>query len=318
MRLYLSTVVLTLAWFSALNAAGSALAWIVAALARRRTAADGRRFSAQLLFTLRMLPLAVAVLFAIAIFMPVHWEYESREGAEYFGALLWGLAFLAVVLTGTSMIRVTTALRACRRLQKAWRVRAGEGRRIVSDVAMPGLSLTGIFRTTIVVGRPVREALTREELEVALAHEVAHRQARDNLKRFAMFASPDLFGYTAAARWVEHQWNAEVECLADASAVQGDPSRATHLASALIKVARLAGAAARTPAMAVWSTFYEQALLEIRVRRLVDGTAHPRHASRFLPAALLAVTGITIYGAWLTDLPRTMHFVTEALVRLLP
>jgi hypothetical protein len=70
--------------------------------------------------------------------------------------------------------------------------------------------------------------------------------------------------------------------------------------------------------MAVWSTFYEQALLETRVRRLVDGPAHPEHASRFLPAALLAVTGITIYGAWLTDLPRTMHFVTEALVRLLP
>ena len=301
MRLYLSTVVLTLAWFSAINAAGSGLAWIVASRASRRSAADGRRFSAQRLFALRMLPLAVAVVFTVGIFMPVHWEYQSRDGVEYFGALLYGLAFLAVILTGASAIRVVTALGACRRLQKGWRGRGGEGQRIVTDVAMPGLSLTGIFRTTIVVGRPVRDALTREELEVALAHEVAHRQAWDNLKRFAIFASPDFFGYTAAGRWVERQWNAEVECLADTSAVQGDASRATHLASALVKVARLAGAAARTPAMAVWSTFYEQALLEIRVRRLVDGTASPGHASERLPAALLVVTALAVYGAWMTD-----------------
>jgi hypothetical protein len=318
MRLYLSTVVLTLVWFAVVNAAFSAVTWLAAGHAHRRSARPVGRPGAQLLLALRMLPLAASLLFAVGMFLPAHWISEAREGSEYFGALLYGLALLAVGLIGGSAIRVLAAVRACRRLQRAWRDQREDARRIVDDVAMPGVSLAGIFRTTIVVGRPVRDVLTCDELEVALAHEIAHRQSWDNLKRFAIFASPDFFGYTSAARRLEQQWSGEVECQADAQAVRGDVSRATHLASALVKVARLAGAATRPPAMALWSTFYEQRLLEVRVRRLVDGTASPARPSRLLPAGLLAVATLIVCGAWLADLPRTIHFVTEGLVRVLP
>jgi hypothetical protein len=317
-RLYLSAVVLTLAWFSAINAAASLLIWLTSRFANGRSTARAGCQTAQLFFALRMLPLAASIVFAFGLFLPVHWIYEAREGSESFGALLYGLALLGVALISGSAVRTFTALRACRRLRLTWSGQVENVERIVDDTAMPGMWLAGVVRTTIVVGRPVREVLTHEELEVALAHEIAHRQSWDNLKRFAMFASPDFFRYTRAARQLEQQWSAEVECVADAWAVAGNASRAADLASALIKVARLAGAATRVPAVPIWSTFYERALLELRVRRLVDGTVAPARVSPLLPAGLLMLVTLTLTGAWVADLPRTVHVMTEALVRFLP
>jgi hypothetical protein len=314
MRLSLSSALLTLAWFSVVNAAASSLVWLAV---RRRLAAGGRP-GAGTLFALRMAPLAASILFTLGIFLPVHWAYEPRDGAESFGALVWGLALFAAVLIGGRARRVYVALQACRRLRSTWRDQIRGTRLVVDDSALPGMSLAGILRTTIVVGRPVREALTHEELEVALAHENAHRQSWDNLKRFAIFASPDLFGFTAAARHLEQRWSAEVECQADAAAAAGDASRAANLASALVKVARLAGAASRMPATPLWSTFYEKPLLELRVRRLVDGTAVSPPGSGLPLPGLLALGTLTVCGVWVADLPRQLHVMTEALVRLLP
>ena len=154
---------------------------------------------------------------------------------------------------------------------------------------------------------------------MALAHEVAHRQSWDNVKRFAMFASPDVLRFTRAAGDLEQGWCAEAECLADARAVDGDASRAANLASALVKVARLA--TGRTEALLagpLWSTFYEEGLLELRVRRLVDGPVVAPRSSWLLFVGSMAATLGTIALAWLADVPRTVHFLTESLVQLLP
>jgi len=263
-RLYLSATVLTLAWFGAMNAVGSLAAWAAFETVRRRAAATGRAPGAQVLFAIRMAPVVVAALFAFGVFLPVHLADESREGTEYFGVLWYALAALSVLLVGQSTVRTVGALRACRALRRSWQTTAA----LVEDPGMPGMSLAGIFRTTILVGRPVREALSGDELEVSLAHELAHQHARDNAKRFAMFASPDVFSVTGASRRLERMWNAAVECEADAVAVNGDPARAANLASALLKVARLAGASTPAPGSPLWSTFYQRALLEVRVRRL--------------------------------------------------
>ena len=235
MRLLVSTLVLTLAWFSALNILSSLLVWLIAGGLRR-----GQSFvrpSAQWLFALRVAPFLVSSVFVIGVFLPVHLMFEGREGSEYFGALLWSGALLGVGLIGGSALRVVLAVRGYARLRRMWCGPAGERRPIVSDCEILGISLAGILHPTIVVGRRVREALTREELDVALAHEVAHWQSWDNVKRFAMFASPDVLRFTRAANDLEHGWRAEAECLADARAVDGDASRAVNLASALVKVA---------------------------------------------------------------------------------
>ena len=179
------------------------------------------------------------------------------------------------------------------------------------------MSLAGIFRTTIVVGRPVREALTDDELEVALAHERAHQQSRDNVKRFAMFALPDVFAFTGAARQLDGMWNAAVECEADAVAVDGDPARAANLASALLKVARLAGrprtcrprrSGAPSTSAHCWSC---ACAASWPARRSAD-------QSPLLPAALLVLLTTALCSAWMTGLPRAVHEMTEVLVSMLP
>ena len=115
MRLLVSTLVLTLAWFSALNIVSSLLVWLIAGGLRR-----GQSFvrpSAQWLFALRMAPFLISSVFAIGVFLPVHLMYEGREGSEYFGALLWSGALLAVGLIGGSALRVVLAPARLRQAQ---------------------------------------------------------------------------------------------------------------------------------------------------------------------------------------------------------
>jgi hypothetical protein len=317
MTLLVSTLVLTLAWFSALNIVSSLMVWLIAGGLRR-----GQSFvrpSAQWLFALRLAPFLISSVFAIGVFLPVHLMYEGREGSEYFGALLWSGALLAVGLIGGSAVRVVLALRGYGRLRRTWGRPVGGRCPIVSDCEILGISLAGILRPTIVVGRRVREALTREELDVALAHEVAHWQSWDNVKRFAMFASPDVLRFTRAAADLERGWCAEAECLADARAVDGDASLAVNLASALVKVARLATARSEAfLAGPLWSAFHQEGLLELRIRRLVDGPIVAPRSSWLLLVGSTAATLGTIALAYLADVPRAVHFLTEGLVQLLP
>ena len=316
MRLYLSATILTLAWFGVSNALASLGAW--AALGSiRRAAAAGRAPSATLLFAVRMAPIALATLFACGVFLPAHWADESREGTEYFGVLLYALAGLSLLIVWRSMVRTLRALRAFRALRHSWPRPVSGAAPVIDEDAMPGMTLAGVFRTTVLVGRPVREALSGDELEVAFAHEFAHQRSHDNIKRFAMFASPDFFSLTPAARELERMWNAAVECDADAVAVNGDAVRAANLASALVKVARLAGASTHVPASPLWSTFYQPSLLEVRVRRLVAGASVPPRSS-LLSTVLPVLLTVAVASAWMTGVPRAVHEMTELLVSLLP
>jgi beta-lactamase regulating signal transducer with metallopeptidase domain len=264
------------------------------------------------------MPSAIAGAFTHAVFLPIHWIYEGREGTEYFGALVWAVAVLALALLGASAFRVVGALSAFAQLKKTWIGPNDRRQPIVTDADMAGISLVGIVRTTIVIGTCVQESLTREELEVALAHEAAHRRGWDNAKRFAIFAAPDVLRFTRAGRELERRWSAEVECLADARAVERNDSRAANLASALLKVARLAANGPRVSAGPLWSTFYDEVLLETRVRRLVDGPVDAPRPSWTLVSMSLASAAMLLGAAWIAGVPGAVHFATENLVRLLP
>ena len=136
------------------------------------------------------------------------------------------------------------------------------------------------------VARPVVEAFTSDEMEVSLAHEVAHHDTHDNLKRLLVACSPDLLGIWPSGRALERRWRAAVEFAADDRAVDGEESRAVALASALIKVARLSPAAAATGSA---SAFYDGTLLAARIDRLLAsagdacGRRRPAHAVAGVP-----------------------------------
>ena len=317
MRLLVSSLVLGLAWFGAANLALSAVAWLAARIAARRTIALG---PGALLF-LRLLPASVATLFVTALFLPAHLTFEPVETAESFGVLLLALATLAAVVLGRSLCNVLQVIVSSIRIRRTIREGSLPGTDDDSAYELPGVggvSLAGVFRTRIIVGSAARDVLTAEELTLAIAHEEAHRCSRDNLKRCLMFCAPDVFGWSCAARQLEQQWRARAECLADSRAVAGDEQRAAHLAAALVKVARLT-AIPRSPLDSpVWSTFHEPTLLEARVRRLVSGAAIATPSSRFtvsMGGAVLIVSALFVSH---TGAALQVHRVTEALITLLP
>lgn len=314
MRLLLSTMLIGLAWFAAINLAGSIAAW----LAARHVLKPGRAISGTLLLILRLLPAGLATLLVAAVFVPAHLSFEPAESDERFGIILWTLAALGFGLIARSAYRLVRVSAAARRVRR-WRLvpvasTVGEAYEVTG---FPGVCLAGIVRTRILVGASARVTLTADELKLALAHEHAHRRALDNLKRCAMYCAPDVFGWSAAAAQVEERWRAEAERDADCRAVAGDERRAMHLASALVKVARL-GTAGNKLASPVWSTFNEPPLLEVRVRSLVSGASRPQPVRRIRQYAALGFAAMTAWAVWLADASHDIHVLTESFVAMLP
>jgi Zn-dependent protease with chaperone function len=306
-----NAVLLALAWFTALNAVLSALVW---SLAHRLSSA---RLPPGSLLALRLLPATASLLFVSGIFAPAHWRFEPRGGEESFGVGVHLLAAAGAVILARAVARAAAAWRAGRGLRACDglpRLEAAGGFEVFEVDGLAGVSLAGVVRPRILVGLAVRQALRREELEAALAHEVAHAASRDNWKRLAVFCAPDFFGHTAAARRLDAAWSAAAECEADAAAVRGDRGRAADLASALVKVARLEARALHSPA---WSTLHDEPLLAARVERLLctrlpAGPAPRRWLTPVMALGTLAGLAAGFLAAY------ELHLLTELLAHALP
>jgi Zn-dependent protease with chaperone function len=314
MRLVLSSVLLACFWFAVANLAASAIAWIAARIVETRERPD-----AGLLIGIRLMPAASAIFFTGVLFLPAHWVYEPSGSDEMFGTAMRLLAVLGAALVARGGWRTVRAISQDLQLASLTRQSATPLDAGAYQVrGIHGVSLAGVLQPRILVGTAAVEALTPAELDVAIAHEVAHQRSRDNLKRFLMHCAPDLFGWSLTARRIEARWQAESEREADARAVRGDERRAVVLASALVKVARLTrrpGAIVPSPA---WSAFHVPTLLEARVTRLVSGRLEAARGFqpswRALAAAALAIPA----AVWTFNLSYSLHLVTEALVSRLP
>jgi hypothetical protein len=315
MTLLMSSTLLGLAWFAAINLTVST----AVSLAVRELRQCKIQPRAGLWLTLRLLPATASAVFVFGVFLPAHLRYELPDTPETFGWFLYGLAALSLALGLRTLWRIVSAMHASRQLRRWSDARAVAG--VSHALELDGvavLSLAGIFRTTILLGRHVREALTAGELDVALAHETAHRRAFDNVKRFAMHCSPDFFGYTTACRRLEDEWRDCAECLADSRAARGDAKRALNLASALVKVARLSASSPRVLSAPMWMAFYDEPLIETRVRRLVSGPSVTIETSGPEPALATMLMLAACSIMWLAAFPHTLHRTTEVFVQLLP
>lgn len=316
----LFTVVLALAWFGAVNLALSAVvaaaAWLI-----NRELVSGR--APAVLLGLKLLPGAGALFFTFAIFLPAHWRFEPAGADESLGYTLGSFAALGAAALLLAAGRAWRDTRLTRMVERAWEGRATGPSRFVDGRlpvyclpdALPVISLAGVRRPRVFVARAVVESFLPEELDVSLAHELAHRDCRDNLKRVLVACSPDLLPLWASGRGLERHWRAAVEFAADARAVKGSEDRAVSLAAALLKVARLVPAAGAVPG----SGFYDGTLLWARIDRLLAPggsslTPQPSHAWS------LPLWGVTVFasilvaeGTWFG-----VHLATEGLVRLLP
>jgi hypothetical protein len=313
-KLFFSIALLGLAWFALVNVIASAAAWLGGRVLTRRDAP-----APSALLGVRLLPAVVAAAFVGLIFAPGHIRLEPNESEESFGVVIAVLALTGLAILGRSTWRMLQVMAAARRVRR-WlhlpiSTTAGNAWQVDG---FSGVSLAGIIRPRILIGSEARQLLTNEELEAAVAHEAAHRSAFDNVKRCVMFCAPDLFGWSATAQRLEEQWRAAAESQADTRAVHGDPGRAVHLASALVKIARIGTTPRAALHSPVWSTFHEPSLLEVRVRQLVAGS-RMRPTGLLMPSALLTFVAASFVAlVWVTDAAAGVHHLTEQLIEFLP
>jgi Zn-dependent protease with chaperone function len=271
---------------------------------------------ANLLFTLRMFPLAAAAVITAAFTVPSFLLLEPRAIDEPVGgiSLVLGLCGLAIGIFGAA--NVFLAIRAASYTISAW---TREAQFIPSTVPVPVLrisrpippmSAVGIVRPRILLSSSAETILAAEELQTALNHEVAHIRSRDNLKklllRFVSFP-----GMSA----LEMAWLEAAEMAADDAAVS-NATEALDLAATLIKLSRL-GPVEPPVDLSAALVHSPASIMNARVERLISWSQQPE-PSRGLAVwygvfSLCAAAGFA--AVTYSDLLARVHEATEWLVR---
>jgi Zn-dependent protease with chaperone function len=291
-----------------LLSAAVVLAWR-AGLRQRLTDADA-------VLGVRLLPAMGSATLVLTVVLPAFVLYEPPHAQDHPGPLLVASALFALLVLGDGARRGVGAWRATRRLvnrsQPLRTHRAAGGTEVtVIDVREPLVGVVGSWKQRIVAAGCVAATCDDEEFRQVLAHEAAHLDARDNLKRLMLLIMPDALAWLSTGRALTEHWRAATELEADERASGSDPRKRVALASALIKVARLSIASGR-PRQVTEATRPSGSLvgLEHRVRRLLaPSPVIPRNFSgrRMLTCALLVpLLAMPLYAS--------VHRLIEALV----
>jgi uncharacterized membrane protein len=260
------------------------------------------------LFQLRMAPTVAAAVIAW-VGIPIAFAlWEPAGEAERVGPVALALAAAGATLIVSGLWRSTIVLRETYRIHRSL-VGATRGSlpafplpAFVIDSRFPIVALVGLFVSRLFVARSVVEACDASELRAVVAHEQAHAGARDNLRRLLIAGAPDAVAWLPAGARMTREWAAMAELAADETAVRHSSVR-LHLASALVKVARLA---TTPPGALPASTLYRGEPIAERVHRLLEAPASDPPAaatrwSRYVPIALAVVTAPlwlrVVYGA---------------------
>lgn len=255
-------------------------------------------------FGLRLLPATGSAVLVATVILPAFLLYEPRHAHDHPGPLLVACALVALALLGDGVRRGWAAWRSTRALLRG--ARSVPGRSVagvpgasVIEVAAPLVAVVGGWRQRIVAAPCVASACDHEEFHQVLAHEAAHRDARDNLKLLALRAAPDALAWLPAGAEMAEHWRSATEWEADERASGADPRKRVALASALLKVARLAMAndGTRTTSRAGAAA----GELETRVRRLLapaPAARRGRSTVRLVACALLVpLLAMPLYAA---------------------
>lgn len=276
---------------------------------------DGRRVSSAAAYGFRILPLLVAFVAVVLFTIPSFFRFEPRWDDEPIGVAVLALAASGSAIVIFGIFNMLLAWTRTRRSVSSW---IADSQTLKLEAAVPAfqtcesaplLAVAGLCRPTLLVSGCARRLLDDSELEVAIRHELAHVQRRDNLKKLVLCACP--FPFLGA---LEHAWLEAAEINADDDAVCDEPS-ALDLASALLKLSRLSP---RTPSaeLAMDLVSCSPGAVAARVQRLLAWTPRPRPQRRLLPIALpaaaMAVTTAALSYMWVLA---RVHEFTEILVR---
>ena len=271
-----------------------------------------RMVRADAILGVRLVPDVGSALLALTIVLPAFLRDEPPHAHDRPGALLIVSATLAVLALVDGLRRGWRAWRAARQWVAAEapleRSAAAPAEVSVINVSEPVVALVGGWRQRIVAARCVEAACDSEEFRQVIAHEAAHRDARDNLKLLAVLSMPDVLAWLPAGRALTAQWRAATELEADERASGTDARKRVALASALIKVARLTVERGRPPRTARLSGRFGG--LEHRIRRLL---APSPGGTRAFPGRRIASSALLV-PLLAMPLYALVHRVIEVLV----
>jgi beta-lactamase regulating signal transducer with metallopeptidase domain len=218
------------------------------------------------------------------------------------GVLLLGMRSLG----GLTLVRRLgrTGLRAAPAGLEATLARLAQALRVSAPVRLYESALVGAptvvgwFRPVILLPASALTGLTAQQLELILAHELAHVRRHDYLVNLLQSAAETLLFYHPAVWWVSDRMRVEREHCCDDLAVSACGS-AVRYARALVE---LEGLCSDAPAFAMAAN---GGSLFDRIVRLVGRAPEPSRAARGF-AALAAVAGLALafgFGGILLDRP---------------
>jgi beta-lactamase regulating signal transducer with metallopeptidase domain len=211
-----------------------------------------------------------------------------------------GLVLGAVVL-GCVLVGAVRMIRAARERTRVLRdatvleVRPLGGRRTVRIVIAEDVGAVpcagGILRPWVCFPRSIFDALSHDEREAVIAHELAHIRHYDVLLLGVVAILRALFGFVPGAIWLARAIRAQCEIAADAAAAR--LVAPTTLASAIVRVAERACLDARIPSD-------ELALIRpgrLLTRRITTLLGRPANAPSSRGLLVLRVAGVIVVAA---------------------
>jgi len=180
------------------------IAWLTPR-ALRRAILMAPHQAARFLLLLRLLPTALSALVVAVLCVPGYLLFEPRATSEEVSIACAAAAFFgASILTAATynaMAALVISRQYVRRCAGIESTMHGEKVQVSSHSA--GLALAGILHPRLLISEQAAAGLSSDELAVALRHERAHRDSRDNLKRLLILLAPAIF---PALRTLEQAW----------------------------------------------------------------------------------------------------------------
>ena len=267
---------IVLATLLVLNNVASLLALLLWRLFAGRISRWSASSSAQTLFLLRTVPVALGIGCVLFLFAPAYLRNEPRVGHEDVSLKLAVLAAFSAI--AFALGRGIASWRATARLTADW-LRGAEPVRIANlsipsyqiEHRFPLIAVVGALRPRLFIAKQIFQSLTSDEMAAAFEHEVGHVMAHDNLKRGVVRACRDIL-IIPCGRRLDNAWLQASEVAADEYAFRSDRRMGLDLASALVKIARLIPAGAKpTMTAGAFLVSEEEGLgFKVRVRRLVQ------------------------------------------------
>jgi beta-lactamase regulating signal transducer with metallopeptidase domain len=275
------------------------------------------RHRADLLFAIRMLPLAISLAVTLAFTVPSFVLLEPHATREPVGAIPIVLGLCGLILLLRGILNAAAAVLRASATIATW---VGNGLLVNRESSVPvlrisrvvpALTAAGIFRPLVLISEAVESVLNANELQSALRHELAHVRRRDNLKKLLLrfVAFPGMHALEVA-------WLQATEMAADDAAVS-TASEALDLAAALIKLSRL-GSLPLAPDIATTLVHAPLGSVNARIERLIAWNGQQKRSALSLsPLYMACVTLATLAAVVVTysHALERVHVATEWLVR---